>query len=235
MTRGLPEGCFVVAIDGPAGVGKSTTSRLVAERLHLGYLDTGAIYRAVALAVIERGIATDDGAGIAALAEGLDVSFSDGGTRVWCDGNEITSQIREPHVGQSASRVSANPEVRTALTSLQRAAARAPGIVAEGRDMGTVIFPDAGLKVFLSADARERARRRAAELAGRGAPAEVDAVLTTATQRPLLWVLISPTNWVCTMCLGMYPNGPETVLVPTTRVPPLMAVAVALSLVYWEF
>ena len=173
-------------------MGKSTTSRRVAERLRFGYLDTGAIYRAVALAVIERGIATDDGAGIAALAEGLDVSFSDGGTRVWCDGNEITRQIREPHVGQSASRVSANPEVRTALTSLQRAAARAPGIVAEGRDMGTVIFPDAGLKVFLSADAGERARRRAGgqiELMDRlvrgirGAPAEVDAVLREIEER----------------------------------------------------
>jgi len=183
MTRRLPEGCFVVAIDGPAGVGKSTTSRRVAERLRFGYLDTGAIYRAVALAVLERGIGTDDGAGIAALAEELDVSFSDDGTRVWCDGNEITSKIREPDVGQSASRVSANPEVRTALTSLQRAAARAPGIVAEGRDMGTVIFPDAGLKVFLSADAGERARRRAAELAGRGVPVEVDAVLREIEER----------------------------------------------------
>jgi cytidylate kinase len=183
MSERLPDGCFVVAIDGPAGAGKSTTSRRVAERLNLGYLDTGAIYRSVALAALERGIDVGDGRAVAQLALELDVSFTDGGTRVWCDGNDVSKEIREPRVGQAASQVSANPEVRSALASLQRGAARAPGIVAEGRDMGTVIFPDAGLKVFLSADAAERARRRTAELADRGTPAEPDAVLKEIGER----------------------------------------------------
>lgn len=183
MSERLPDSCFVVAIDGPAGAGKSTTSRRVAERLNLGYLDTGAIYRSVALAALERGVDPADGHAVAELALQLDVSFTEGGTRVWCDGNDVSKQIREPRVGQTASQVSANPEVRSALASLQRSAARAPGIVAEGRDMGTVIFPDAALKVFLVADAAERARRRTAELADRGTPAEQGAVLKEIGER----------------------------------------------------
>jgi cytidylate kinase len=156
--------CFVVAIDGPAGAGKSTVARRVADALELGYLDTGALYRAVALAAIEGGTALDDAAALAALAAGLDVEMPAGSRRIVLAGRDVSDEIRTPQISQAASRVSALPGVRSALVELQRSAARPPGTVAEGRDMGTVIFPHADLKVFLDANPDERARRRAEEL-----------------------------------------------------------------------
>ncbi|TFH25091.1 MAG: (d)CMP kinase [Myxococcales bacterium] len=156
--------CFVVAIDGPAGAGKSTVARRVADALELGYLDTGALYRAVALAAIEGGTALDDAAALAALAAGLDVEMPAGSRRIVLAGRDVSDETRTPQISQAASRVSALPGVRSALVELQRSAARPPGTVAEGRDMGTVIFPHADLKVFLDANPDERARRRAEEL-----------------------------------------------------------------------
>lgn len=169
----MSAGCFVVTIDGPAGAGKSTVARRVAAELELGYLDTGALYRTVALAAMEAAAPLDDGPALARLAAGLDVRLQAGSAAVTLAGRDVSGAIRTPAISQAASRVSALPEVRAALVELQRAAARPPGAVTEGRDMGTVIFPDADLKIFLDADPDERARRRAEELRERTGPASV--------------------------------------------------------------
>lgn len=162
---------FVLALDGPAGAGKSTTARAVAEALGFAYLDSGALYRCVALAALEKGVAADDDAALGELARGLEIRQTPQG-RFEINGRDVTDLIRTPEVSQAASRSSACPSVRSALVEIQRSAVLEPGTVAEGRDIGTVIFPDADLKVFLDADAAERARRRAAEMTARSAPAE---------------------------------------------------------------
>lgn len=146
---------MVVAIDGPAGAGKSTVARAVAAALGFTYLDTGAMYRAAALAHLERGGAAAAVAGQIVL--GL-------GERVTADGRDVTEAIRSPEVSESASRIAADPGVRAALVEKQRRLLASGDWVAEGRDIGTVVAPDAELKVFLTADAEERARRRAREL-----------------------------------------------------------------------
>jgi cytidylate kinase len=175
---------FVVAIDGPAGAGKSTTARKVAERLGASYLDTGALYRCVALQALESGVALDDGARLAELASALDVRFGAGAdSSVRLGARDVTAAIRTPEVSQAASQVSARAEVRAALIELQRRSARAPGTVAEGRDMGTVIFPDAVLKIFLDAHIDERTRRRSADLAGAGRPEAAADVRSQITER----------------------------------------------------
>src|SRR6478752_5621231 len=163
---------LIVAIDGPAGAGKSTAARLLAARLGYALLDTGAIYRSMALRARERGVAWDDGPGVAALAEGIDISFRlDGAVNhVTLNGQDVTAAIRAPEMSDGASRVSALPEVRAALLGLQRRIGAAGGVVVEGRDIGTVVFPDAGVKFFLTASTDERARRRVAELAAAGKP-----------------------------------------------------------------
>jgi cytidylate kinase len=167
---------LVVAIDGPAGAGKSTVARLLAGRLGYDLLDTGAIYRVMALLARRHGVAWDDGPGVAALASGLDLSFRLDGevNRVFVAGSEVTADIRAPEMSDGASRVSALPEVRAALLGIQRALGARGGIVAEGRDIGTVVFPDAGAKFFLTATIDERARRRVADLAASGRPADLD-------------------------------------------------------------
>jgi CMP/dCMP kinase len=171
---------LIVTIDGPAGAGKSTAARLLAARLRYALLDTGAIYRSMALRARERGVAWDDGPGIAALADGIDIAFRLEGTvnRVTLNGQDVTAAIRTPEMSDGASRVSALPEVRAALLVLQRRIGAAGGVVVEGRDIGTVVFPDAQAKFFLVANADERARRRVAELAVAGKP--VDAEQTKA-------------------------------------------------------
>jgi CMP/dCMP kinase len=170
----VPARRLIVAIDGPAGAGKSTTARLLAERLGYALLDTGAIYRTMALRARERGIAWDDGPGVAALADGLEIGFRLEGAvnRVLADGADVTSSIRTPEISDGASRVSALPEVRAALLDLQRRIGGAGGVVVEGRDIGTVVFPNAEAKFFLTASTDERARRRSAELRAAGKPVD---------------------------------------------------------------
>ena len=164
----------VVAIDGPAGAGKSTTARLLAARLGYTLLDTGAIYRVMALRARERGIAWDDGPGVASLADGLGLSFrlEDGVNRVFAAGQDLSAAIRTPEISDGASRVSALPEVRAALLDIQRRLGAAGGVVVEGRDIGTVVFPEAKAKFFLTADTDERTRRRVAELKAAGRPVD---------------------------------------------------------------
>ena len=152
---------MVIAIDGPAGAGKSTVARAVARALGLTYLDSGAMYRCVALAALRAGAGLDDGAALGRLVRGLRVALADG--RVSLDGEDVTEAIRAPEVSAAASRVSVHPEVREAMVERQRALIAAGDYVAEGRDIGTVVSPDATLKVFLTASDAERARRRAAE------------------------------------------------------------------------
>jgi CMP/dCMP kinase len=158
---------MIVTIDGPAGAGKSTAARKLAERLGFRYLDSGALYRAVTLAALEGGCDLDSGAKVGELASRLSVKLEPDG-RVLLGARDVTTEIRGERVSASVSRVSAHPEVRAAMLSLQRAAGDASNLVCEGRDMGTVVFPQAGLKVFLDAEVGVRAERRRKELAGRG-------------------------------------------------------------------
>lgn len=162
---------FVLAIDGPAGAGKSTTARAVSAALGFAYLDSGALYRCVALAALEAGVSPDDDAALGELARRVSIRQTPDG-RFELDGRDVSVAIRTPEVSQAASRSSACPSVRRALVDIQRGAVLAPGTVAEGRDIGTVIFPDADLKIFLDADPGERAKRRALEMQARSAPPE---------------------------------------------------------------
>jgi CMP/dCMP kinase len=152
---------MVIAIDGPAGAGKSTVAKGVARTLGFTYLDSGAMYRAVALAALERGIDPDDGERLGELAWSLDIDFD--GDTIRLDGKPVEGRIRSPEVTIAASRVSVHPQVRQALVKRQRELIAAGNYVAEGRDIGTVVSPDSPLKVFLTADETERARRRAAD------------------------------------------------------------------------
>jgi cytidylate kinase len=150
---------MVIAIDGPAGAGKSTVARALAERLGFTYLDSGAMYRCVALAALERGIDLDDEAAIDELAASLEIELD--GDRVRLDGRDVSASIREPRVSEASSRVSVHQGVREAMVARQRELIAAGRYVAEGRDIGTVVSPDSPLKVFLTASPEERARRRA--------------------------------------------------------------------------
>lgn len=152
---------MVIAIDGPAGAGKSTVARALAGRLGFTYLDSGAMYRCVALAGLERGVDLDDGAATGELAASLAIDLD--GDRVRLDGEDVSAAIREPRVSEASSRVSVHPPVREAMVAQQRRLIAAGSYVAEGRDIGTVVSPEAPLKVFLTASAEERARRRAAQ------------------------------------------------------------------------
>jgi CMP/dCMP kinase len=152
---------MVIAIDGPAGAGKSSVARAVAAALNFTYLDSGAMYRCVALAGLERGADLDDAATIGELAGSLRIDLRD--NRVELDGRDVSAAIREPRVSEASSRVSVHPPVREAMVARQRRLIEAGRYVAEGRDIGTVVSPKAPLKVFLTASAEERARRRAAQ------------------------------------------------------------------------
>ncbi|HYX77854.1 MAG TPA: (d)CMP kinase [Solirubrobacterales bacterium] len=152
---------MVIAIDGPAAAGKSTVARALADMLGLTYLDSGAMYRSVALAALRAGVDPDDGAALRRVARDLEIDLAGG--RVWLDGEDVTEEIRAPEVSSAASRVAVHPEVRAAMIERQRTLLAAGDYVAEGRDIGTVVSPGALLKVFLTATDDERARRRAAE------------------------------------------------------------------------
>lgn len=166
----------IITVDGPSGSGKGTVSRILAKRLGWHLLDSGALYRLVALAGLLREFTPDDETGHAALAGGLDVRFevdAEGAERVLLEGRDFTRELRAETTGNAASRVAAMPAVRQALLERQRAFAVRPGLVADGRDMGTVVFPDAPLKVYLTASAEERALRRYKQLKEKGLPANL--------------------------------------------------------------
>jgi cytidylate kinase len=152
---------MLIAIDGPAGAGKSSVARGVAARLGFTFLDSGAMYRCVALAALGAGIDPDDGAAVAALAERLEIAFD--GERVLLGGRDVSADIRTPGVSAAASRVSVHPGVRAAMVARQRSLIESGRYVAEGRDIGTMVSPEAPLKVFVTASDEERARRRAAQ------------------------------------------------------------------------
>ncbi|MHB1652292.1 MAG: (d)CMP kinase [Desulfitobacteriaceae bacterium] len=161
------EGRWQIAIDGPAGAGKSTVAREVAKRLGILYLDTGAMYRVIAYKVLAREIPLTEEETVSAVARDTEISFSSE-QRVWCDGKEITQAIRTPEVSRAVSVIAAYPEVRKRLVELQRAEAKMGGVVMDGRDIGTHVLPNADLKIFLTADPQERARRRWLELQSTG-------------------------------------------------------------------
>ena len=159
---------MIVAIDGPSGSGKSSVAREVARRCGLTYLDTGAMYRSAALACLRRGVDPEDAEAVADVARAVRIEFASAGDgqRVLVDGEDVTAEIRTPEVELAVSPVSANPAVRETMVALQRAAGAAGDVVAEGRDIGTVVFPGADVKVFLSASPEARARRRAVQRQG---------------------------------------------------------------------
>jgi CMP/dCMP kinase len=167
---------IVVAVDGPAGAGKSTVSRRLAQALGYRYIDTGAMYRVIGVLAAERGIDLSDSARLAALCEATHIEFIEHGDRVrtCVDGRDLSAAIRTADAAQLASKVSAVPEVRHRLVAEQRAMAAEGGVVMEGRDIGTVVFPDAPVKVFLDASAAERARRRTHELRAEATTADIE-------------------------------------------------------------
>jgi cytidylate kinase len=167
---------MVIAIDGPAGAGKSTVARAVAEELGFTYLDSGAMYRGVALTALEGGVDLDDGEALGDLAEGLEIGFD--GRLVLLGHRDVSREVRSPEVTAAASRVSVHPRVREAMVARQRQLIEAGRYVAEGRDIGTVVSPEAPLKIFLTASDEERARRRAAETGE-----DVETVLAAQRQR----------------------------------------------------
>ena len=181
MSAGAP----IVTIDGPSGSGKGTISRAVARRAGWHLLDSGALYRLVALAGAEHKLELGDAEGHARLAAAMDVRFGTEleGERVLLGGRDVTEAIRTEQMGQGASRVAAWPAVRQALLERQRAFAEPPGLVADGRDMGTVVFPQAPLKIFLTASPEERARRRYNQLKQKGSGASLSALSREIAER----------------------------------------------------
>lgn len=172
---------MIVTMDGPAGSGKSTAARQLARRLGFDFLDTGAMYRAVAYASLERDLPLDDEAAVGNLAQSLRMAFE--GDRLFVDGSDVTDRLRSTEVTGAASRVAVLPSVREALVRLQRDAARGKNMVTEGRDQGTVVFPKAECKFFLTADPKERARRRALELEEQGQTVDLGDVLQQILER----------------------------------------------------
>ena len=175
-----------VAIDGPAGAGKSTVAKQVARRLGYLYLDTGAMYRAAALRCVRGGIDPADAEACGEAAAAMRLEFAPGAAgvqRVLADGEDITDAIRTPEISALSSPVSKHPGVRLAMTGLQRKMGARGGVVMEGRDIGTVVYPDAEVKVFLTASAEERARRRAAERVAADVVADVTAILREINER----------------------------------------------------
>lgn len=176
---------LIIAVDGPSGAGKSSSSRAVAERLGYQYVDTGALYRVIGLLAWEQQVDPNNGERLAALCENLLLRFapSETGVRVLLGERDITAAIRRPEVSQMASKVSAQPAVRQGLLILQRNMGKAGRVVMEGRDIGTVVFPDADVKFFLNASAEERGRRRHLELQQQGVTTTVETTVQEMAER----------------------------------------------------
>jgi cytidylate kinase len=172
----------VITVDGPSGSGKGTVSQRLAAALGFHFLDSGALYRLLALAALRRGLDLQDQSALADLARGLDVAFPTGGDLL-LDGESVGEALRTEECGNAASQVAALSAVRAALLDRQRAFRRAPGLVADGRDMGTVVFPDALAKIFLTASAEERARRRYNQLKEKGLDPSMEALVATIRER----------------------------------------------------
>jgi cytidylate kinase/pantoate ligase/cytidylate kinase len=172
---------MIITLDGPAGAGKSSAARALAKRLGWCYIDTGAMYRAITLVAIERGIPLDDSPRVAALAESVRIEFGEGCVRV--DGRDVSSEIRTERITQATRPVADAPPVRDAMKRVQRRMAEGLDVVTEGRDQGSEVFPHADLKVFLTASADERARRRHREELGRGNAASLEHVRRSQAQR----------------------------------------------------
>ncbi len=171
----------VIAVDGPSASGKGTVAQLVAEKLGFSYLDSGALYRVVAYAARQNNIAWHDADAVAACARTLDIQFRNG--LVFLNNTDISEAIRTEEMGKGASQVAVHAPVRAALVDVQHHFRQAPGLVADGRDMGTVIFPDSVLKIFLTATTETRADRRYKQLVGKGLPADYDSILRDLQER----------------------------------------------------
>lgn len=171
----------VIAVDGPSASGKGTVAQLVAEKLGFNYLDSGALYRVVAYAARQNNIAWNDADAVAACARTLDIQFRNG--LVYLNNADISEAIRSEEMGKGASQVAVHAPVRAALVDVQHHFRQAPGLVADGRDMGTVIFPDSVLKIFLTATTETRAERRYKQLVGKGLPADYDSILRDLQER----------------------------------------------------
>lgn len=176
---------YIITVDGPSGAGKGTLCHALAEKLKADFLDSGAIYRITALAAVKKGISLDDEVALAQLGRQLDIRFEpkDGEVNVILDGENVGDQIRTAEAGQNASKVAALPQVRAALLQRQRDFASANGLVADGRDMGTVVFPNAQVKLFLDASAEERTKRRVKQLQEKGFNANFDDILAEIKER----------------------------------------------------
>jgi len=179
---------IIIAIDGPAGSGKSTTARLVAQKLGYIYIDTGAMYRALTLKVIESGIDPKDENSIVELAEKtkIELLYQNGNLKVMLDDKDVTEKIRTPEVTSLVSIVSAHPKVRNVMVKKQRELGKNGGVVMDGRDIGTVVFPDADLKIFMNADIKERARRRQKEMQMQGFDADIEELVKEIEERDKL-------------------------------------------------
>jgi cytidylate kinase len=171
----------VIAIDGPSASGKGTVAQLVAKQLGYHYLDSGALYRIVALAALKKGISWQDEAALAKMAQGLAIRFENG--EIYLDGINISEDVRTEEMSRGASEVAVHPAVRRALLDLQHSFRQAPGLVADGRDMATVVFPDAETKIFLTASAEVRAERRYKQLMSKGIHANLDDILQDLQKR----------------------------------------------------
>jgi CMP/dCMP kinase len=211
---------LIVAIDGPSGVGKGTVSRTVAETLGYRHVDTGAMYRAIAWLALRRGKPLDDETEVAALAREA-VIHVDGG-RIDIDGTDVTRQIRTPEIDRAATSVARMPGVRAILVDRQRALGRHGGVVMEGRDIGTVVFPGADVKIYLDASPEERARRRAADPAHGGGPQPLAEVATELAARDR----IDRTRATSPLTIA-----PDAVLVETTGVPVDQVVARVMAII----
>jgi CMP/dCMP kinase len=211
---------LIVAIDGPSGVGKGTVSRTLAETLGYRHVDTGAMYRAIAWAALHRGQSLDEEAGVAAVARDA-VIHVDGG-RVAVDGADVTKQIRTAEIDRAATSVARMPGVRAILVERQRALGREGGVVMEGRDIGTVVFPGADVKIYLDASPDERARRRAADPAHGGGPQPLAEVATELAARDR----IDRTRTTSPLIIA-----PDAVLVETTGVPVDQVVARVMAII----